>query len=113
MDNAQSANRHLTARLAAFAAETDFASCPAKPVGIPKGIVLDTFGACLAAAPLPIGRILVRHALATGDKPEATLIGGGGKSSALQAAQVNGALANALDFNESSHVATHVLPAAL
>jgi 2-methylcitrate dehydratase PrpD len=103
----------LTARLADFAASTRLDDLPARAVETAKVILLDTFGVCLAAAPLPIGRILARHALDSGSRPEATLIGWGAKVAAPQAALVNGALANALDFNESSHVATHVMPAAL
>ncbi len=75
-------------------------------------VLLDTLGCALAARPHKIGRLVVAQARAAGGAPQASLIGGG-RATALQAAFANGALANAVDFDEGSHVATFALPAAL
>jgi 2-methylcitrate dehydratase PrpD len=103
----------LTARIVSFAIETRLSDLSIKAIDNAKVIIMDTFGACLAAAPLHMGQILTRYAVESGGKAEATIIGGKAKVPATMAALVNGSLANALDYNESSHVATHVMPAAL
>ncbi len=106
--------RKLTKALVSFAVETPAKAVPANAWEKAKIIVLDTFGVCLAAAPLPIGRIVSGYAVDAGGPKVATIIGAGGlKTAAPMAALANGTLANALDYNESSHVATHTLPAVL
>ncbi|OGA35599.1 MAG: hypothetical protein A3G80_01700 [Betaproteobacteria bacterium RIFCSPLOWO2_12_FULL_62_13b] len=103
----------LTAELANFAVETKGSDIPKKALETAKILVLDTVGVALAAAPLPVGRIITQYALDAGGSPVATILGGGAKATALMAALANGTLSNALDFNESSHIATHTLPAVL
>ncbi|MBN9081863.1 MAG: hypothetical protein BGP04_10005 [Rhizobiales bacterium 62-17] len=76
-------------------------------------LVLDTCGAMLAAVPHPIGRIAHDQALRTRALNESSLAGGDVRVGMLEAAQANGILANAVDFDEGSHVATVALPAAL
>lgn len=76
-------------------------------------LVLDTCAAILAATRHPIGAISYRHALRTRALREATLIGANTRTGLLEAAFANGMLANAVDFDEGSHVATVALPAAL
>ncbi|MDH7795886.1 MULTISPECIES: MmgE/PrpD family protein [unclassified Beijerinckia] len=76
-------------------------------------IVLDTYGAMLAAASHPIGVIAHRQALRTQALNEASLAGHDQRTGMLEAAFANGILANAVDFDEGSHVATVALPAAL
>ncbi|MDF2115394.1 MmgE/PrpD family protein [Roseiarcaceae bacterium H3SJ34-1] len=76
-------------------------------------IVLDTFGAMLAAAPHEIARIACAHAMRSSTADEATIMATGMRAGMLQAAFANGVLANAVDFDEGSHVATVALPAAL
>ena len=84
-------------------------------------VFLDTIGAALAARASHLGAALASRAARIGAQEasaqdpsaqEACLIGGG-RTDALTAAHVNGALANAADFDEGSHVATFALPAAL
>lgn len=84
-------------------------------------VFLDTIGAALAARASHLGAALASRAARIGAQEasaqdpsaqEASLIGGG-RTDALTAAHVNGALANAADFDEGSHVATFALPAAL
>lgn len=76
-------------------------------------LVLDTCGAMLAAMPHAIGKIAYTQALRTQTLNEASLAGSDIRVGMLEAAQANGILANAVDFDEGSHVATVALPAAL
>ena len=76
-------------------------------------IALDTFGAMLAAASHKIGRIACAHAMRGAVDDEATVVATGARTGMPQAAFANGVLANAVDFDEGSHVATVALPAAL
>jgi len=76
-------------------------------------IALDTFGAMLAARSHEIGRIACAHAARHSTGTEAMIVASGIRAGMLQAAFANGVLANAVDFDEGSHVATVALPAAL
>src|SRR4029077_9589592 len=79
-----------------------------------KNLILDTLGVALAASTRSIGKIIVRHvAQNAGASAAATVLGAGIKAAAPMAAFANGTLANALDFDDGSHLSTHVLPAAL
>lgn len=102
----------LTDMLAAFVAETR--DIPPAAIEPAKTVILDTIGVALAAADRAIGRIIGRHvAQARGTPPTATVLGLGIKASPEMAALANGTLANALDFDDGSHLSTHILPAAL
>jgi 2-methylcitrate dehydratase PrpD len=101
----------LTQRLAAFVAETP--AIPLTTVEPAKSVILDTIGVALAATSRPIGRIISRHAAMTGTPASATVLGCGIRTSPEMAALANGTLANALDFDDGSHLSTHILPAAL
>ena len=104
----------LTDRLATFVAGTPSQAIMAAVVEPAKNLILDTLGVALAASTRSIGKIVVRHvAQNAGASATATVLGAGIKTSAPMAAFANGTLANALDFDEGSHLATHILPAAL
>ena len=104
----------LTDILAAFVAETPATDVPAATVEPAKNVILDTIGVALAAAGRPIGRIITEHVTqAPGTPATATVLGAGLKVSPEMAALANGTLANALDFDDGSHLSTHILPAAL
>jgi 2-methylcitrate dehydratase PrpD len=98
--------------LIAFAQNVSLDAMSAQARTQARLVLLDAMGAALAARPHRIGEIVCAHARAMGGPSEAGLIGGG-RASALAAAYANGALANAADFDEGSHVATFALPAAL
>jgi 2-methylcitrate dehydratase PrpD len=109
-----STNASLTKRLASFAAETSSADIPPAVFGPAKDLILDTVGVALAASDGAVGRILSSYvAEANGSPATATVLGLGIKVAPEAAALANGTLANALDFDEGSHLSTHVLPAAL
>lgn len=109
-----STNESLSGRLASFAAATSSADIPRAAFGPAKDLILDTIGVALAASGGAIGRILSGYvAEANGSPATATVLGSGMKVAPEAAALANGALANALDFDEGSHLSTHVLPAVL
>ena len=105
----------LTARLAAFVAETPASKLPATTIESSKQLILDTIGVALAASSRPIGKVITQHVKKAGALPAvASVIGGGGVRVATPwAALANGTLANALDFDGGHHIPTHMLPAAL
>jgi 2-methylcitrate dehydratase PrpD len=106
----------LTDCLASFVAGTPSEAIPTAAVEPAKNVILDTIGVALAASTRSIGKIIVRHvAENTGatTTAAATVLGAGIKASAPMAAFANGTLANALDFDEGSHLSTHILSAAL
>jgi 2-methylcitrate dehydratase PrpD len=104
----------LTDILARFVAETPAADVPNAAVEPAKNVILDTIGVALAAANRSIGRIIISHvAEAPGSPASATVLGASLKVSPEMAALANGTLANALDFDDGSHLSTHILPAAM
>lgn len=104
----------LTRQLAIFVAETASRSLPESVLTNAKTIIIDTLGIALAASTRPVGQVITRYAAQAGPSPAvATIIGGGVRVSPEMAALANGTLANALDYDEGSHVCTHVLPAVL
>ncbi len=104
----------LTDCLASFVAGTPSEVIATAAVEPAKNVILDTIGVALAASTRSIGKIVVRHvAENAGATATATVLGAGIKASAPMAAFANGTLANALDFDEGSHLSTHILSAAL
>jgi 2-methylcitrate dehydratase PrpD len=104
----------LTELLACFVAGTPSEAIPKGAIEPAKTVILDTLGVALAASARPIGKIVVRHVVENaGASATATVLGAGIKASAPMAALANGTLANALDFDDGSHLATHILPTAL
>lgn len=109
-----------TAELAKFAAEFSYAQVPADVPSFSQGIVLDTLGGTLAASSGRYGLrgTLGKVVLQQGGTPEATLVGLGVKSSLVQAALYNGALAHYCDIDANNtgsimHAPAVVVPAAL
>jgi 2-methylcitrate dehydratase PrpD len=104
----------ITDILASFVAETAASEVPKAALEPAKNVILDTVGVALAASNRAIGKIITSHvAAAPGSPAVATVLGAGLKVSPGMAALANGTLANALDFDDGSHLSTHILPAAL
>src|SRR5215813_12043239 len=80
-----------TIRLADYVAETLDRDLPAEVVARTKLHVLDTFAAMLSGSRLKPGELAARYVDSLGGKPQATVIGSGIVTSA-----VNAALANAM-----------------
>jgi 2-methylcitrate dehydratase PrpD len=107
-------SKPLTDILARFVVETPGANVPSPAIDPAKVLMLDTIGVALAAAPRPIGKTIIDYVAARRGAPaSATVWGAGIKVAPEMAALANGTLANALDFDEGSHLPTHILPAAL
>jgi 2-methylcitrate dehydratase PrpD len=104
----------ITDILASFVAETPALEVPNAALEPAKNVILDTVGVALAAVNRSIGKIITGHvAAAPGSPAVATVLGTSLKVSPEMAALANGTLANALDFDDGSHLSTHILPAAL
>jgi 2-methylcitrate dehydratase PrpD len=107
-----------TVTIAQQALAYDFATLPADVVELAKQCLLDWFAVTLAAWDDPLVRILVADAEEEGGRPQATLVGRGGKVGRLQAALINGAASHALDYDDvnmwmSGHPTVTFTPALL
>jgi 2-methylcitrate dehydratase PrpD len=94
----QDAGASVTASLAAFAAETEFADVPPKPIEIATRMVTDTVGVALAATDEPIAN-RAREGLPSPSAAVPTL-SGEGTGTVREAALQNGILAHALDYDD-------------
>ncbi len=76
---------------------------PAEVIDLSRQVVLDGLAVTLAGAtePLGIGRISTAYVRELGGTPEATVVGGGFKTSVANAAFANGCMAHALDFDNT------------
>lgn len=91
----------LGTQLADWAAGLRFEDLPAEVVADCRLRLLDTLGVALAAVPLPIGVAVRKACRAMGGGDAATVLGEGSRSSAANAALVNGTLAHAMDFDDT------------
>jgi 2-methylcitrate dehydratase PrpD len=98
-------------KLAAWAAGLRFADLPAEVVADCRLRLLDVLGISIAAVDLPIGRAVRKGVAALGGGREATVIGEAGRTSAQNAALINGTLAHAMDFDDT-HNASVMHPSA-
>lgn len=106
--------------LAEFVQETSFSDLPPEVVGKAKAVVLDTLGCAIAGYTLASHEFhwifdLVKE---MGGTAEATVFIDGLKTSAPQAALVNGTLVHTIDFDDThlgsiSHLGTSIIPSAL
>ena len=109
----------LSARLAAFVADTEFADLPAGTVEVTKQCLLDAIGVSLAASGLGEGcQAFVDLALSQGGKPTCTVFGMPHRLPVEAAAFVNGAMAHAMDYEDAHdgmllHPNAPTVPAAL
>ncbi|MBI5967725.1 MAG: MmgE/PrpD family protein [Deltaproteobacteria bacterium] len=108
----------VTERLARFVLETSYPSFPKEVVHQGKRCFLDLLGVALGGSRQPLSRILVKMVKDFGGKPQATVLGHGLKTSILNAALINGAMAHALDFDDThtgslGHPSAPVIPAVL
>ncbi|MEP6871362.1 MAG: MmgE/PrpD family protein, partial [Anaerolineaceae bacterium] len=108
----------VTRALGARARAISFDSLPNDVVFLARQCVLDWMGVTLAGADEPLARILREEAIESGGNPQATIIAGGLRTSAQQAALINGAASHALDFDDvqmtmSGHPSVPIIPALL
>jgi 2-methylcitrate dehydratase PrpD len=107
-------------QLVEFARTVDFGTVPAEVREVARGLTLDTLGALLQASSprYSAGRILMEYARAQGGTEESSIVGGGFKTNAVQAALVNGTLGYYCDVEPHHpgaimHGLAIVVPAAL
>ena len=105
----------LTERLASFCIATPAEGLPPAAVESARQLILDTIGVALLASSHKIGRLITAHARELGaHAPTASVLGAGNlRVAPVFAAQANGTLANALDYDGGVHLPTHILPAVL
>ena len=98
----------LTERLAAFCIATPAEDLPPAAVESARQLILDTIGVALLASSHKIGRLITAHARELGaHAPTASVLGAGNlRVAPVFAAQANGTLANALDYDGGVHLPT-------
>jgi len=98
--------------------ETQFGDLPERVIDNTKKFILDSFGVAIAGASAPGCKEVINLIKTWGGKPEATILGYGGKVPSPSAAFVNSMMMHALDFDDTLdesalHAHVSVLPAAL
>lgn len=106
--------------LAEYVSQTSFSQLPKEVIQKAKGIILDTLGCGIAGYTLASHEFHLIFGLVKemGGNPEATVFLEGMKTSAAQAAMVNGALIHTIDFDDThmgsiSHLGAPVVSSAL
>jgi len=92
---------NVTAKIAEFVVNAKYETIPLKALETGKLAVRDCLGVALAGSKEEDAKICAEIARQEGAKEEASVIGQGFKSSALQAAFANGTAAHAMDFDHS------------
>src|SRR5512145_2767899 len=100
-----------TEKLVSFVKETSYKDLPQEVIHQAKRCFLDLIGVALGGARQPLVRILIKTVKETGGNSQATVIGNGLKTSTLNAALINGAMAHALDFDDT-HIGSIIHPSA-
>ncbi len=98
-----------TRQLADYVARTTFEQLPQEVVRESKRCVLNYLGVALGASRHQAVRLLAETVQEIGGHPQATLLGSRARSSAPNAAMVNGAMSHVLDFDDT-HLATVIHP---
>jgi len=105
----------LTTDLGTFVSELQFREIPEEALSSIRMAFTDCLGAAIAGAPEPAPQLLKKMVAPTGT--EATLLVGGGRASAMDAAWINGTAAHALDFDDvaqqGGHTSAVMVPAIL
>lgn len=107
----------ITRTFAEFIKRTTFNDIPAAAASTAKYLILDAVGVALGGSIIPGGRIAIRYARELNARPACTVIGGGFKTTAADAAWCNGVLAHSLEYEdawpEAMHPSSMLFPASL
>jgi 2-methylcitrate dehydratase PrpD len=108
----------ITADIAAFICDTGSGSIPPAARDVARRSILDTIGVALAGRDEPAVRIVRELTAPAGADGPATLLGWAGRTTALDAALVNGTAAHALDYDDThasvrGHPSAPIVAAAL
>ena len=99
----------VTRELAEYVAQTTFDQLPPEVVRESKRCVLNYLGVALGASRHEAVRLLAETVDDVGGRPQATLLGSPTRTSAPNAALVNGAMSHVLDYDDT-HLATVIHP---
>src|SRR4051812_26697490 len=100
MHSSKPAKRGATVALARFAADLNYRDIPREVVDKAKLCVLDTLGCCVYGSTLAPMAKLTAMVVSEGAKPVASIFGTPHRTSASQAALVNGSAAHAFQLDE-------------
>lgn len=103
-------------RIARFIVETKDQEVPPEALRTAGDAAFDCVGVALAGAAQPLGKMMLEMTQEEGGNPEATVIGGGLRTSPTMAALANGTLAHALDYDDMGafgHPSVVLLPPVL
>ncbi|WP_162606517.1 MmgE/PrpD family protein [Jiangella asiatica] len=109
----------LTGQLVEHVRALDYDRIPQAAREVARHVFLDGVGVTLAGAtePLGVGRLVTDYVRELAGAPQATVIGGGFRTSITDAAFANGTLAHALDYDNTwypmNHPTSPTLPAIL
>lgn len=103
-------------RIARFIVKTKDEEVPPEALLTARDAAFDCVGVALAGAAQPLGKMMLEMTREEGGNPEATVIGGGLRTSPTMAALANGTLAHALDYDDMGsfgHPSVALLPPVL
>ncbi len=108
----------ITRRIGEYATDLGIEDFPPEAVEAARGAIMDCLACMLAGSREDLAEILCRYVTGESAAPVASVVGRGFKTSAANAALVNGAMAHALDYDDITQITkTHptavLLPAAL
>ena len=95
------------AKLAAFYSDLSLEDIPRDVLEEAKRLLIDTLGCALGGARTQVEPLVRAGATVFGSGDDAAVIGQRGRGGLLQAAYINGRLANAMDFDETFPVGVH------
>ncbi|MFC1983144.1 MmgE/PrpD family protein [Chloroflexota bacterium] len=119
MENRQAEEEKMVEnRIAKFIIETDIKSLPAEAITTAKRAFLDYIGVTVAASQEPIGKIVTQYVREGRTQTGASVIAGGFKASAPEAAFANGVMGHGLDYDDVSlfwhgHPSVTIVPVVL
>ena len=108
----------ITRKIADYVVSTQMEDFPPDGIQAAKGAIMDCLGCALAGSQEPLADILSEFVRANGGGASASVIGRGFKTSPADAAQVNGAMSHALDYDDitralKGHPTAVLMPPAL
>ncbi len=107
----------FTERLAGYVANLKYNDLPADVIVQAKKIILDSLGCQVACALLENGKLIIQFGRALGGQAEASVLGSSYRTSAMDAAFINGTLGHGDEIDESlersGHTSSVIVPAAL
>ena len=108
----------ITRQIGEYVTGANIEDFPPEAIIAAKGAIMDCLACMLAGSQESLADILCRYVAAEGAAPASSVVGRGFRTSAANAALVNGAMAHALDYDDITHITkTHptavLLPAAL